>query len=48
MISKTRLRNRINQLHDLNKNQINPNRYFVGYEDALRLVLRELQKEDQE
>ncbi|UVF62205.1 hypothetical protein [Nitrososphaeria virus YSH_1032793] len=44
MISKTSLRKKIEEFNKLNKNQVNPNRYFSGYEDALRWVLRELQK----
>jgi hypothetical protein len=41
-MSKNQLRKKIQDFNQLNKNQVNPNRYFSGYEDALRWVLREI------
>jgi len=45
-LTKSKVRKYFMIFNKLNKNQTNPNRYFSGYEDALRWVLREMQKDD--
>ena len=45
VMSNSKIKKQIQKLNKLSRNQVNPNRYFVGYEDALRWVLREKERE---